>query len=86
MEYELHDLAGNIGVGLVLITYLLLQMEKLSSKSIWYSGINALGAGLVGTSLLYDFNLSAFIIEVSWALISLIGVTRYFRNAARKSF
>ncbi len=84
MEYELHDLIGNIGVGLILVTYLLLQMGKIASESIWYSLANVLGSVLVAISLIYDFNLSAFVIEVAWALISLIGIGRYFWGSSLK--
>ena len=84
MEYELHDLIGNIGVGLILVTYLLLQMGKIASESIWYSLANVLGSVLVAISLIYDFNLSAFVIEVAWALISLIGIGRYFWDPSLK--
>ncbi len=84
MEYATHDLMGNIGVAMVLLTYFLLQTGKLVSSNIWYSLVNTVGAVLVAISLLYDFNLSAFIIEVAWALISLIGIGRYFWGASPK--
>jgi hypothetical protein len=75
-EYEWHDLAGNIGVVCILVTYLLLQLEKLSPTSLLYSALNAVGATLVVYSLLFEFNLSAFAIEVCWLAISLFGIGR----------
>lgn len=74
--YETHDLLGNLGVLFILVTYLLLQLEKLEASSVLYSALNALGAGLVIYSLLYEFNLSAFIIESAWLVISLFGIGR----------
>jgi hypothetical protein len=74
--YEWHDLVGNIGVFCILVTYLMLQLEKILVTSFLYSGLNALGAGMVVFSLLYDFNLSAFVIESAWLLISLLGIAR----------
>ena len=84
MTYGWHDLLGNIGVVLILATYLLLQLEKLSATSLLYSATNGLGALLILVSLIYQFNLSAFIIEAFWLLISIYGIVRYFsRNRSR---
>ena len=84
MTYGWHDLLGNIGVVLILATYLLLQLEKLSATSLLYSATNGLGALLILVSLIYQFNLSAFIIEAFWLLISIYGLVRYFsRNRSR---
>ena len=79
MNYGLLDLLGNIGVVLLIITYLALQLNKLSSDGLPYSLLNLIGASLISVSLLGNFNLSAFVIEVFWALISLIGIVRYLR-------
>ena len=84
MTYGWHDLLGNIGVVLILATYMLLQLEKLSATSFLYSATNGLGASLILVSLIYEFNLSAFIIEAFWLLISIYGLVRYFsRNRSR---
>ncbi len=78
MTYGWHDLLGIIGVVLILATYMLLQLEKLSASSLLYSATNGLGASLILVSLIDDFNLSAFIIEAFWLLISTYGIVRYF--------
>ncbi|MCZ6687859.1 MAG: hypothetical protein O7C03_05945 [Gammaproteobacteria bacterium] len=84
MTYGWHDLLGIIGVVLILATYMLLQLEKLSAMSFIYSATNGLGASLILVSLIYEFNLSAFIIEAFWLLISVYGMVRYFsRNRSR---
>jgi len=79
MNYGLLDLIGNIGVVLLMTTYLLLQLNRLSSNGLAYSLLNALGASLIVISMVANFNLSAFIIEVFWVLISLVGIYRYFK-------
>lgn len=79
MNYGLMDLVGNIGVVILVVTYLLLQLDKLKSADLAYSALNALGAGLIVASLIFDFNLSALIIEVFWVLISFIGIGRHLR-------
>jgi hypothetical protein len=80
MSYGLLDIVGLSGVVLLVITYLLLQVGKLQSAGLMYSLLNAIGAGLIILSLLVDFNLSAFLMEAFWVLISLIGVFRHLRR------
>jgi len=84
MNFDLFDLVGFIGVLLIVIGYLLLQLEKLPSSSLSFSLLNAAGSLLITFSLLFKFNVSAFLIEVFWFLISLIGLTKWL--AARKRF
>jgi hypothetical protein len=79
MKYGLLDFVGNIGVAMMMIAYLLLQLNKLSAGLV-YSAVNALGASLVVVSLLVNFNLSAFLMEVFWVLISFVGIYRGLRT------
>jgi len=85
MKYGLFDLVGNVGVVIMIVAYLLLQLNRLDSNAPAYSLLNAFGAGLVILSLTVNFNLSAFILEVFWVLISLIGVYRYLRTRMLRS-
>ena len=85
MKYGLTDFLGNIGVVLIIIDYLLLQLNRISSNSLSYSLLNAVGASLIIISLIFNFNLSAFIMEATWVLISLFGLYRYFRLPATKT-
>ena len=70
------DLVGFFGVLLIIVAYLLLQRDKLPSSSRSYSLLNAAGALLMIVSLIFAFNLSAFVVEVFWFLISLLGLSR----------
>lgn len=74
--YGWHDLVGNVGVAIIILTYLGLQIGRVESRSLGYSVANAVGAALVLVSLAVEFNLSAFIIEAFWVAISLLGVGR----------
>ena len=85
MKYGLLDLIGNIGVVMLMIAYLMLQLNKLRSDGLAYSVLNLFGAILIILSLLVNFNLSAFIMEVFWVLISFVGIYRYFRLKALHS-
>jgi hypothetical protein len=76
LDYGWFDLVGNVGVLLMVIGYLLLQLEKLSSSALSYLLLNALGAVLVIISLMFRFNFSAFLMEAFWLLISLYGLAK----------
>lgn len=77
MEFSFYDLVGSVGVALIILTYILLQLEKIGSKNLLYSVLNAIGAALIIFSLYFDFNFSAFIIEFFWLIISLFGIGKY---------
>ena len=77
MSLNLFDVAGFVGVFLIVIAYLLLQLDKLPSSSLTFSLLNAAGSLLIILSLLFKFNASAFLIEVFWFLISLLGLSKW---------
>ena len=78
MNFSFYDLLGTIGVVLIVLMYLLLQLNRIKSNSLIYSSLNALGAMLIIISLIFEFNLSAFIIESFWLIISLYGIIKFF--------
>jgi hypothetical protein len=83
MDYQWHDIVGNIGVIIIIVAYLGLQLKKISSDNVWFSIWNLIGAVLVLVSILYNFNLSAFIIEIFWIFSSLVGIYFHFRQKHR---
>jgi hypothetical protein len=74
-----YDLAGSVGVVLIVAAYLLLQLQRVSGTGLSYLLANAAGAALILLSLAFDFNLSAFLMEAFWLGISLFGLTRRMR-------
>lgn len=78
MEFSIYDLFGSVGVLIIIITYILLQTERIKSENLLYSVLNALGAGLIVFSLIYNFNFAAFVVESIWVLVSLYGIIKYF--------
>ena len=77
MQYAWYDFLGNIGVALMVLGYLLLQAEKIRSSDLSYSLMNGIGALLVVVSLFYRFNLSAFLVESFWFVISVYGLIKF---------
>ncbi len=76
IDYGWHDLLGNTGVVMVIGTYFALQTGRMSINDRVYSLLNAMGAVLILMSLMIDFNLSSFIIEIVWFSISVYGLMR----------
>ena len=74
------DMIGFTGVALLIVTYALLQLEKIDPKGFWYSFNNLLVAILVTVSLVYTPNLASLFIEFFWFIISLYGIVMYFRR------
>jgi hypothetical protein len=80
MEYPFHNVVGNAGVLLIVGTYLLVQLRRMSATELPYIVANGLGAMFILYSLWFEFNLSAFLIELTWLLISIYGVLRVVRE------
>ena len=78
MTYAWYDIIGTLGVALIVLTYVLLQLERIRSEQIAYSLLNAAGASLILVSLYFSFNFPSFIVEFFWLLISLFGIGKYF--------
>lgn len=78
MPLHFHDCVGFVGITLIVGSYFLLQAEKLCSDDLKYSVLNGVGALCVLCSISFAFNLSAFLVEAFWFLISGMGVVRYF--------
>ncbi|MEM9531913.1 MAG: hypothetical protein AAGA23_13455 [Pseudomonadota bacterium] len=78
----LHDVAGLTGVVLLLAAYFMLERERLNANVWRYFALNGAGALLILLSLVQEFNLSAFVIEGFWLLISLVGLRRTLRQKA----
>lgn len=77
MTFAWYNILGTAGVAIIVITYVLLQTEKLRSDSLYYSLLNTFGAVLILISLYFEFNFPSFVVEFFWLLISLFGIGKY---------
>lgn len=84
MQLSLTDLIGILGVFVIIVAYMLLQLEKMEAKDLSFSVLNTLGALLIIISLLYDWNLASFLMESIWMLISLYGILKYYKLKKRE--
>ena len=76
------DAVGLLGVLMILLAYFLLQSGHLRGDALPHQLLNAAGALLVLVSLLYAFNLSAFLMEAAWLAVSIYGMFRGRRRRA----
>lgn len=75
MMIEWYDWCGYVGVVLILLSFLLLQAQKLHGNGWIYQLMNVLGAIGIMLSLLFgSFNMPAFLQELAWALIGIYGI------------
>jgi hypothetical protein len=72
----LPDLGGVLGVTLILVAYALGQLGRLRIDTVAALLMNLAGAVLVMVSLLFKFNLSAFLMEAAWAVVALFGLAK----------
>ena len=75
-------LAGFLGAAVVVAAYFANQMEWLPSTDWRFPFANMVGAGMIMASFIVAWNLPAFIIEVFWCAISVVG---FLRQTLRKS-
>ncbi|HKP69132.1 MAG TPA: hypothetical protein VJV05_07605 [Pyrinomonadaceae bacterium] len=72
-----YDILGSLGVAIIVLTYILLQIERVRSDQLIYSLLNAIGASLILVSLYFDFNLPSVVVEAFWLVISLFGIGKW---------
>jgi hypothetical protein len=72
----LPDFGGLIGVAMMLVAYALSAAGRARVDAWPALTVNLVGASLVLVSLLFKFNLAAFVMEAAWALVALFGLVR----------
>ena len=72
---SLYDLAGVMGAFGILAAYAGVQLKRLDPHRPAALLLNLAGATLVLVSLIEDYNLAAFILEVAWIAIALHGLS-----------
>jgi len=74
------DIIGIIGVFIIVVAYILMQIDKMDPKGFNFSLLNTIGAILILVSLYYDWNLASFVMEVIWFSLSLYGTLKARKN------
>ena len=79
MNLEWYDWTGIAGTLMVLVAFYLLQAGRVSGTGLVYQLLNLFGAGGVLVSLWGKFNVSVFVLELAWMVVSLYGIVRSLR-------
>ena len=74
------DAIGLFGVVLYVGAYAGLQTGYLGLADVRYTVLNAVGGIAVIYSLIWSFNLAAFVTQVLWLLFTVVGFVRSRRN------
>jgi len=70
------DIAGLVGVVMILGAYVGAQLHRLDPARPPSLLLNLAGAGLILVSMIRAFNLPAALVEAAWALAALVGLVR----------
>lgn len=71
---------GLIGAALILGAYAGVQLKKLDPHKPKALLLNLSGASLVLVSLIFEFNLAAFLLEAAWVIIAVWGLFVWVRT------
>ena len=72
------DAVGLVGSTLFVIAFIYANRAEVLDKR-WFNALNLVGALLLLWSLWHRFNLAAFVLEVVWGLIALVGLIAALR-------
>jgi hypothetical protein len=73
---EVSDLAGLLGVALMLVAYAASAMGRLDPTRAAALWANAVGATLVLYSLTKAWNIASFVLEAAWLAVAAAGLIR----------
>lgn len=77
------DWVGLGGTLVILAAYFLLQTGHMVGTDRRYQLLNAIGSAGLLVSLMGAFNLSVFLLEAAWLLISAYGLARSLRGSGQ---
>ena len=82
MTIDLIDAVGLAGSALFVTAFLYANRAAVLDKR-WFNALNLVGALLLLWSLWHRFNLAAFVLEVVWGVIALVGLIAALRKPTR---
>jgi hypothetical protein len=72
----IYIISGIIGSFLIIGSYLLVMLGKITASEKRYIYANILGSSFVIISLVRQFNVATLVIQVFWIAISIVGLWR----------
>ena len=77
MLYQLLSLAG---AALVLVAFIALQLGRMEREAVAFNVLNFLGSVFLGAVAIFDRRAGFIVLEVSWAIFSLVPLVRRKRG------
>ena len=77
--YVFDQILAGIGALLCLIPFGAVQLKRMQPESIPYQLMNLAGSAALTTSAILELQFGFIVLESTWAIFSLIGITRVLR-------
>ena len=85
MTLPIYELAGFVGAAIIVAAYFAMQQRWLNALDRRFPAANLLGSLLILVSLWFEWNFPSVVIEIFWALISLMGLVRSLAEWRRRN-
>src|SRR3954452_2595092 len=85
MNVPLYELAGFAGATIIVVAYFAVTLGRLNALDWRFPAANVLGSLLILVSLWFEWNFPSVVIEIFWALISLVGLVRSLAERRRRN-
>ncbi|HDN26681.1 MAG TPA: hypothetical protein ENG03_06225 [Thioploca sp.] len=72
-----------VGMACVVFAYFAVERDWFDNKEVKFYVVNLIGAILLLISLLINFNLGSFVIEIFWIAISIMGIINNYKVKSR---
>jgi hypothetical protein len=84
-DLAIYDLAGFLGAAIIVVAYFAMQQRWLNALDWRFPAANLFGSLLILVSLWFEWNFPSVVIEIFWALISLMGLARSLAERRRRN-
>jgi hypothetical protein len=84
-DLAIYDLAGFLGAAIIVVAYFAMQQRWLNALDWRFPAANLLGSLMILVSLWFEWNFPSVVIEIFWALISLMGLARSLAERRRRN-
>lgn len=85
MGLSVYNAIGFLGAAIIVVAYFAMQQRWLDALDWRFPAANLLGSLLILVSLWFEWNFPSAVIEIFWALISLLGLLRSLAERRRRS-
>src|ERR1044072_6860594 len=85
MILPIYELVGFTGAAIIVAAYFAMQQRWLNALDWRFPAANLLGSLLILISLWFEWNFPSVVIEIFWALISLVGMVRSLAERRRRN-